>query len=82
VRAAEGRALRRKAAFAARSKFVAAATAHTRAKDGTVASGHSSILTARSWPHWQVTDKPRMPCRRVLPSVVGRISSSLAMPAS
>jgi hypothetical protein len=29
---------------------------------------------------WQVTNKPRTPCRRMLPSVIGRIgSSSLAM---
>jgi hypothetical protein len=47
-------------------------------KDGTVASsGHSSILTARWWPQrWQVTNKPRTPCRRVLPSVMGRTGAS------
>ena len=47
-------------------------------KDGTVASsGHSFIVTARSWPQcWQVTNEPRMPCQRMLPSVIGRIGSS------
>jgi hypothetical protein len=49
-------------------------------KDGTVASsGQPSILTA---PHSRsaVTNKPRTPCRRMLPSVIGRIGSSfLAM---
>jgi hypothetical protein len=47
-------------------------------KDGTVASsGHSFILTARSWPQcWQVTNEPRTPCQRMLPSVIGRIGSS------
>jgi hypothetical protein len=46
--------------------------------EGTVASsGQSSILAARSWPQcWQVTNKPRTPCRRMLPSVIGRIGSS------
>jgi hypothetical protein len=47
-------------------------------KDGTVASsGQSSILTARSWPQcWQVACSPRTPCRRILPSVMGRPGSS------
>ncbi len=47
-------------------------------KDGTVASSaQSSILTARSWPQcWQVACSPRTPCRRIVPSVMGRIGSS------
>jgi hypothetical protein len=52
-------------------------------KDSTVASsGQSSILTGRSWPQCtRVANKPRTPCRRMPPSVVGRVgSSSLTMP--
>jgi hypothetical protein len=43
-----------------------------------------SMLTARSWPQCaQVTNRPRTPSQRMLPSVIRRIGSSfLAMPAS
>jgi hypothetical protein len=42
-----------------------------------------SACAGRSWLQcWQVTNNPRTPCRRMPPSVMGRIGSSMAMPAS
>jgi hypothetical protein len=54
--------------------------AHTR--NPVPVGGQLSMLSARSWPQcWQITNKPRTLCGRMLPTVIGRIgASSLAMP--